>query len=215
MTPTAAMQPGYSTLASEHSLDRWPHCMLVTGPRGAGTTRWVAECVGRRMVRQSGNHCGVLIADQSPVRKGTAFADKPGVVVRGCFLPCTCCPSAADLSAAVHGLVQANQGNWIFNEIPVIAAPGLNAEFDRMVRWPRSLVARLTPALARARRVGSLSPFQLLLLETADVTISNDQEATAAMARVLSTGDIARNFPGSRPRDARLPSRIRPVSHRS
>jgi hypothetical protein len=215
MTPTAAMQPGYSTLASERSVDRWPHCMLVTGPRGAGTTRWVDECVGRLMERQSGNRCGVLLADQSPVRKDTACADKPGVVVRGCFLPCTCCPSAADLSAAVHGLVQANQPNWIFIEIPVIAAPGLIAEFDRMVRWPRSLVVCLTPAWARARRMGSLSPFQLLLLETADVSISNDEEATAAMARVLPTGDIARNPPGSRPRDARLPGRIRPVCHRS
>ena len=149
MTPTAAMQPGYSTLASERSVDRWPHCILVTGTLGAGTTLWVDECVGRLMERNPGNRCGVLLADQSPVRKDTACADKPGVVVRGCFLPCTCCPSAADLLAAVHGLVQANQPNWIFIEIPVIAAPGLIAEFDRMVRWPRSLVVGLTPAWVR------------------------------------------------------------------
>lgn len=215
MTPTAPMQPGFSTLADERPVDRRPHCVLVTGPRGAGTTQWVDECVGRLIQRHPTNRCGVLLADQSPVCKDTACAHQPGVIVRGCFLPCTCCPAAADLPAAVHGLVAANQPNWIFIEIPVIAAPGLIAEFDRMVRWPRSLIVCLTPAWARARRMGSLSPFQSLLLETADVTISNDEEANAAMARVLPTGDIARNFPGSRPRDAGLSGRIHPVCHRS
>jgi hypothetical protein len=215
MTPTAPTHPAFSTLAHERSVDRRPHCVLVTGPRGAGMTQWVDECVGRLIQRHPASRCGVLLADQSPVRKATACANKPGVVVRGCFLPCTCCPAAADLPAAVHGLVAANQPNWIFIEIPVIAAPGLIAEFDRMVRWPRSLIVCLTPAWARARRMGSLSPFQSLLLETADVTISNDEEANAAMARVLPTGDIARNFPGSRPRDAGLSGRIHPVCHRS
>jgi hypothetical protein len=215
MTPTAPTQPGFSTLAYERPVDRRPHCVLVTGPRGAGMTQWVDECVGRLIHRHPASRCGVLLADQSPGRRDTACAHQPGVVVRGCFLPCTCCPAAADLPAAVHGLVQANQPNWIFIEIPVIAAPGLIAEFDRMLRWPRSLVVCLTPAWVRARRMGLQSPFQSLLLETADVTISNDEEATAAMARVLSTGDIAHNFPGSRPRDAGLPGRIRPVCHRS
>lgn len=215
MTPTSATQAGFSTLAYERSVERRPHCILVTGPRGAGMTQWVAECVDRLIKQRPASRCGVLLADQCPVRRDTACVNQPEVVVRGCFLRCNCCPAAANLTSAVHGLVQASQPDWIFIEIPVIAALGLIAEFDRTVRWPRSLVVCLTPKWTRARGLRSLSPFQLILLEWADVTISNDEEATAAIARKLSAGDIACNFPGSGPRDAGLPGRIRPVCHRS
>ena len=167
------------------------------------------------MQQQLAIRCGVLLADQSPVRKKTVCADTPSVVVHECFLPCTCCPAAADLPSAVRGLVQASQADWLLIELPVIAAPGLITEFDRVVGWPRSVVVCLTPAWERARRMGLLAPFQMLLLETADMKIANVDEAMAAIARIVPGGPIARDFPNDIPRGGRLPRAVRPVCRRS
>ena len=191
-----------------------PRCIIVTGPQGATATGWLEGCVRRLACWQPATRCGVLLADQSLGRKETVCADTPGVVVRTCFLPCTCCPAAAALPSAVREVVQASEANWLFIELPVIAAPGLIAEFDRVVRWPRTIVVSLTPTWERARRLGSLSPFQMLLLETADLTIANDREATAAFARIVPDGSIAREFPIGFPRGAGLAKATRPVCRR-
>ena len=191
-----------------------PRCVIVTGPSNAGTTRWLEDCVRRLERWQPAARCGVLLADQSPLRKDTVGNGAPGVVVHGCFLPCTCCPAAADLPSAVRGLVEASQANWLFIEMPVIAAPGLITEFDRVVGWPRTIVVSLTPAWERARRLGLLSPFQMLLLETADLKIANDDEATAALARIVPDGSIGRDFPAGVVRDLEFLKAARPVCRR-
>jgi hypothetical protein len=98
--------------------------------------------------------------------------------------------------------------------MPVIAAPGFIAELDRVVRWPRSLVVCLTPAWEQAQRRGVLSPFQMLLLEAADVRITNDDEATAAFARIVPDAAMARIFPVGIPRAPGLPDAMHPVCRR-
>ncbi len=169
----------------------------------------------RRLVQyQPATRFGVLLADQIPVRKKTVCAYPPAVVVRTYFLPCACCPAAAALPSAVREVAQASQVNWLFIEMPVIAAPGLIAEFDRVVRWPRTIVVSLTPAWERARRSGLLSPFQVLLLETADIKIANGSEATAAFARLAPDRSIARDSPAAVACDFELLDAARPVCRR-
>jgi hypothetical protein len=55
----------------------------------------------------------------------------------------------------------------------------------------------------------------MLLLETADMKIANDDEATAAIARIVPGGPIARDFPCNIPPGGRLPRAVRPVCRRS
>lgn len=109
----------------------------------------------------------------------------PGVAVRKLFLTCTCCPAVANLPGNVRALVETAQADWLFVELPVIAAPGLLAEIDRTLRWPRSLVACLTPAWAKAQRAKLLSPFQSLLLKEASTVIASPLDAAQAVDRLL------------------------------
>ena len=109
----------------------------------------------------------------------------PGVVVRKLSLPCLCCPAVSDLPGNVRALVETAEADWLFIEMPVIAAPGLLAEFDRMLCWPRPLVVCLTPTWAKAWHTQALSPFQSCLLDEADTVIANPGEATLATDALL------------------------------
>lgn len=162
-----------------------PHCVVATGPNPALTAGWVELCVGRLVQHGSNVRCAVLLADQNPPREGAGHGGPPGAVVGRCFLPCICCPAAADLPSAVRALAQSSGADWLFIEMPIIMAPGLLAEFDRVLGWPRSVVVRMTPAWERARREGSLSFFQMALLDAADATLSGGDEA-AELPQVLA-----------------------------
>lgn len=160
-----------------------PRCVIVTGPQDTLARRWLEECVRRLARWQPAAHCGVLLAEGILLHNQRVCADTPGVVVHRCFLPCTCCQDAAALPTAVREIVEGRELKWLFLQVPILAAAGLVAEFDRVVRWPREFVINLTPAWEQARRRGTLSPFQMLLIEAASLTFANEREASAAIAR--------------------------------
>jgi G3E family GTPase len=150
-----------------------PHCVFVTGPRRAGKTRWLQLQIHDLSEKQSGARCAVLLAEEGRTRMDGFAQDTPGVTVRRLLLPCTCCPALADLPGALRALVAAVRPDWLFVEVPALAAAGLAAEFDRVLGWPRELVVCLDRAWATARREHGLSPFQMILLELADRVVSN------------------------------------------
>lgn len=163
-----------------------PHCVIVTGPRGAGKTRWLQQCIRKVLAERPGVRCAILLAEEGRTRMEAFCADLPDVSLRKLFLPCLCCPGASDLSGAVGGLVEETGADWLFLELPVIAAPGLLAEFDRQVGMPRTVVMRVTPDWVRALEAGILSPFQSGMFDSADAVITTADEAERATARVLS-----------------------------
>ncbi len=150
-----------------------PHCVFVTGPRGAGKTRWLQLKIHDLAEKQPGARCAVLLAEEGRTRMEKFAQDSPGVAVRRLLLPCTCCPALAELPGALRALVAAVRPDWVFVEVPALAAAGLVAEFDRVLGWPRELVVCLDRAWATAQREHASSPFQMVLLELADRVVSN------------------------------------------
>jgi hypothetical protein len=63
--------------------------------------------------------------------------------------------------------------DWLFVEVPALAAAGLAADFDRALGWPRELVVCLDQVWATHQREHALPPFQMVLLEIADRIVSN------------------------------------------
>jgi G3E family GTPase len=150
-----------------------PHCVFVTGPRGAGKTRWLQLQIHDLAEKQLGARSAVLLAEEGRTRMEKFAQDTAGVAVRRLLLPCTCCPGLADLPGALRELVAAVRPDWLFVEVPALAAAGLVANFDRALGWPRQLVVCLDRAWTTARREHGLSPFQMVLFELADRLVSN------------------------------------------
>ena len=151
--------------------DALPRCEFVTGPRGAGKTRWVQRRIRELAEEHPGVPCAVLLAEEGRTRMERFCRETQAVSVRRLLLPCMCCPGLADLPAAVADLVAAARPGWVFVEAPALAASGLLADFDRALGWPRKLDVCLDRGWARALRDGSLAPFQLALLALADLVI--------------------------------------------
>lgn len=150
-----------------------PHCVFVTGPRGAGKTRWLQLQIHDLAERQPGTRCAVLLAEEGRTRMAGFAQTTSGVTVRRLLLPCICCPALADLPGALRTLVAAAQPDWLFIEVPALAAAGLAADCDRALGWPREMVVCLDQAWTTHQREHALSPFQMVLLELADRVVSN------------------------------------------
>ncbi|MCF3650573.1 hypothetical protein [Synoicihabitans lomoniglobus] len=151
-----------------------PRCMMVTGPRGAGKTHWIQQRIlaltGATKTRVS---FGVLLQEEGRTRMENFTAARPNLVLRKLALPCPCCPGLAGLPLEARAFVEATSMDWLFVEMPMDAAFGLLADFDRELGWPRSLTICLNPAWSRAWRRRALSPFQLQLLTQADNVIES------------------------------------------
>ncbi|MFA5056739.1 MAG: GTP-binding protein [Opitutaceae bacterium] len=147
--------------------------MFVTGPRGAGKTRWLQQQIQDLREQQPDVRCVVLLGEEGRARMDRFAQDTPGVSVRQFIQPCLCCPALADLPGMLRALVAMLRPDWCFVEVPAITAAGLVAEFDRVLGWPRELVVCLDRAWAAARNEQGLSLFQMVLLELADRIVAN------------------------------------------
>ncbi len=167
-----------------------PACVFVTGPRGSGKTRWIQQCIGAIRSRDSATACALLLAEEGRTRMERFAAEVPGVTMRKFSLPCLCCPAAADFPSEVRRLSEANRPNFIFVELPALAAAGLIAEFDRCLRWKRTVVVCFDPVRTGER---SRSYFESRLADVADAIVVDSASATVAqewVLRVAPAGDL-------------------------
>lgn len=156
----------------------YPVCTFVSGPRDSGKTRHVLECLRRiaTTARTPEGTVAVLLAEEGRTRAESLSAAFPGLVLRRLFLPCQCCPELARMPAALRAVKDANPRlERVFLEVPDIAALRFMEEFDTVIGWPRSLVVCLSAAWVKARRLNMLSPFQIALIERADVFVEPKQ----------------------------------------
>lgn len=149
-----------------------PSCFVLTGPRRALKTRWLQETIRTLRADHRGARIAVLTAEDDWAVLERFATIVPDVTVRRLFLPCPCCPPAADLPRCAQEIVAANQPDWILIELPVLSAAGLLREFDVGLRWPREIVVCLDEQWATARQNGRLSDFQTQIVELADRLIS-------------------------------------------
>lgn len=91
--------------------------------------------------------------------------------MRCIYMPCLCCPNTADLPRTARAFAQTIRAEWLFIEVPALAAVALVTEFDVVIGWPRELVVWLSREWDRARRAQALSVFQTRLLGLADLVI--------------------------------------------
>ena len=152
-------------------------CVIVTGPRGAGKTRWLQRHIRILALGEPPQRCAVLLVEEGRTRMEGFVRDVPGVTVHKLFLPCLCCPAQAELEWTVRTLLATAGASRLFLEVPAIAAPGLVAEFDRIFGWPRQVVVFLDNAWAAARREQRLAYFQSTLLGLATEVVTGAAEA--------------------------------------
>lgn len=123
-----------------------------------------------RADRLSAN-CAVLTPPETAGEMERFARAVPRVSVRRLILPCLCCPGAAELPRRVCALAEESEADWLIVALPALAANGLIAEFDALVRWPREVVVCLDASWTESRRTDSLSCFQFRLISTADRVI--------------------------------------------
>lgn len=157
-----------------------PRCVFVTGPSGPAKVRWLEEQVaqiasgGTMPGRQA---CGVLLVDEGLTRTNRFAGAEPAITVRCLFMPCLCCPGVADLPRVARRFADENRIEVLFIEVPALAAAGLIAEFDHILRWRREVVVCLNRDWDRARRANTLSVFQACMLALADQVVEQPNAA--------------------------------------
>lgn len=157
-----------------------PRCVFVTGPTGPAKVRWLEEQIAQisRGTPSPGRQgCGVLLLDEGLTRTKRFANAEPAIPVRCLFMPCLCCPGVADLPRVARRFAEDNRIEVLFIEVPALAAGGLIAEFDHILRWRREVVVCLNREWDRARRTNTLSAFQTRMLALADQVV--EQPGTA------------------------------------
>jgi hypothetical protein len=117
----------------------------VTGPRGAGKTRWIQSRILECLGQEPGGQCGVVRAEDGHTRMEHFAHEVPDVAVRRVRLPCPCCPARACLLDTVRELVRATTAAWIWVEASATAAAGLLRVFDRELGWAINWSCASTP----------------------------------------------------------------------
>lgn len=148
-----------------------PGCVFVTGPRGAGKTRWIQSRILEVLGPEPERHCGVVLAEDGHTRMEHFAHEVPEVAVRRVLLPCPCCPARAYLPDTVREIARDTAVAWIWVEAPTTAAAGLLREFDRELGWPRQLVLCLDPKWEQLRHRPDLPPFLEAVLSQADLIV--------------------------------------------
>lgn len=149
-----------------------PRCVFVTGPRGAGKTRWLQTRILEQVAAQPGSRCGVVLAEDGHTRMEQFAHEVPEVAVRRVLLPCPCCPARAFLPDTVRDLARDTGATCIFVETPATAAAGLLREFDRELGWAREIVLCLDAKWEQLRHRPDLPPFLTTLLEQTDTIVT-------------------------------------------
>lgn len=167
-----------------------PGCIVITGPQGAGKTRWLQNWVRLARSGRPTLRLAWLLAEQGRTRVENFCRESPGIALRKIVPTCTCCPGAVDLPGHALALTENGQTDWLLIELPVLSAPGLLAEFDRLLHWPRKLVTCLTPAWSRDYQTGEMSPFQSALFAKATMLVTNPAEAQAVLDRCSPTSPL-------------------------
>jgi hypothetical protein len=147
------------------------NCAFVSGPRGAGKTRWLQERIRELVAGQPAIRCAVVLAEEGHTRMERFAQEVPGVAVRRVLLPCPCCPALACLPETIRQLTAEPGVAWIFVETPATAAAGLLGEFDREFGWPRQVVLCLDEKWEWLRHRTDLPPFLSALIAHADTVV--------------------------------------------
>jgi Ni2+-binding GTPase involved in maturation of urease and hydrogenase len=167
-----------------------PQCVFVTGPRGAGKTRWVQENILKLVAAHPGLHCAVVLAEDGHTRMERFAHEVPDVAVRRVLLPCPCCPAHAYLPETIRQLTSETGADWLFVETPAVATAGLLGEFDRELGWPRQIVLCVDEKWERLRHRGDAPPFLATLSEHADLVVASSRPCTDATADNVILADI-------------------------
>lgn len=149
----------------------FPRCVFVSGPRGAGKTRWLQQRIIELVSATPGIPCAVVLAEDGHTRMERFAHEVPGVAVRRVLLPCPCCPARAYLPETIRQLTSETGAAWVFVEAPATAAAGLLGEFDRELGWPREVVLCLDEKWEWLRHRSDLPPFLSALIAHAGTVV--------------------------------------------
>ncbi len=163
-----------------------PRCLVVTGPRGSGKTRWLQRFVGALSARTPPARCAVLLAEEGRTRLDGVAANPAQFVLEKYVPACLCCFDPAALTHAAQQLTASSGAEWLVIEVPALLAAGFLAELDRAPGWPRTVVVCLRPPpVGRPAEGGFGSPFFAMLLPAADAVVANEASAEAAVVAAL------------------------------
>lgn len=156
-----------------------PRYVIVTGPRGAGKTRWIREQMRTVFAGQAETRCAVLVAEQGRTRFESDERDAR-VVIRPFGLPCVCCLNFASLMEAARSLAGESGAEHVFLEIPALVA-GFFIAGKAPVGWGTALLVVICDrSWTAAGQAGVWSPFQASLMARASRVVYPLPETAAA-----------------------------------
>jgi len=155
------------------------HTAWITGPRGAGKTRWLQARLRTLREAKPGLRCAVLSLEDGRTQWEDFSRSESGVTFGKLVMPCVCCPAAAGLPAAVSEMVRSTGAEFLFIEAPAVAAAGLLREFDQTLAWPREVVLCPGAKWTALRDRTDLPYFMASLLAQADVIVPPEPGASS------------------------------------
>lgn len=165
-----------------------PRCLFITGPLGAGKTRWLRELIVAKRNQTPTAKFACILAERGTTTLDDLAAQTPHwLTVSPLVLPCICCPGAANLPCIAREMVEASGPDWLIVEVPTITAVGLVAETERQLGWSCLLVA-VFPAFdpSRRRKLGSNMPLFGRLFARADAIIRDPDSAAVTIEKLLA-----------------------------
>jgi hypothetical protein len=185
-TTDKRMQSGISSQPSGGPNAIVPRFVLVTGPAESVKTRWLHTFILSLQVNQPLVRCAVVLVEHGRTQMSMFAKRYSNITVRKIVLPCLCCPALIRLSEVVRSLIAAVQAEWIFIEVPALAAASIVAEFDRVLAFHRSIVVCLDAAWLSIFKEGKESYFQHMLLNLADAVVSDANSSKKAAELVIN-----------------------------
>ena len=159
-----------------------PRTVFVTGPPGAGKTRWLQARIRVLRETRAELRCAVLSVEEGRTRMEEFVRNEPGVTFGKLVMPCMCCPALAGLPRAASEMVRATAAEFLFVEVPAVAVAGLLQEFDQALAWPREVVLCLDRRWATLRARPELPYFHAGVIALADVIVPPEPIATSPAA---------------------------------
>jgi hypothetical protein len=144
---------------------------VVTGPIGAGKTRWLQKELARTTNSLAESHPAVLLAEFGRTALRSGLHPLSGILVHEFRPSCLCCQFESRLTEALRELARASACQQLYIEVPAIFTAAMIGALDYSLLWPRRLVLCLGKAWTEARDADEPTYFQSQLTGMADSVI--------------------------------------------